>query len=101
MLATAVHLYPLDFDRIPELNGKFVYDIKEDSGGNIWLATYANGAYCYNVNELNSKKSVITTVGRFLFSEKLLGLKAIKPIPQVFHIIRFLVFLKIPITGFG
>lgn len=40
-----------DFDRIPELNGKFVYDIKEDSGGNIWLATYANGAYCYNVSE--------------------------------------------------
>ena len=39
------------FDRIPELNGKFVYDIKEDSGGNLWLATYANGAYCYNVNE--------------------------------------------------
>mgnify|MGYP002246070894 CR=1 FL=1 len=29
------------FDRIPELNGKFVYDIKEDSGGNLWLATYA------------------------------------------------------------
>lgn len=40
-----------DFDRIPELNGKFVYDIKEDSGGNLWLATYANGAWCYNVNE--------------------------------------------------
>lgn len=40
-----------DFDRIPELNGRFVYDIKEDSGGNLWLATYANGAYCYNVSE--------------------------------------------------
>ena len=40
-----------DFDRIPELNGRFVYDIKEDSGGNLWLATYANGAYCYNVTE--------------------------------------------------
>ena len=40
-----------DFDRIPVLNGKFVYDIKEDSGSNLWLATYANGAYCYNVNE--------------------------------------------------
>lgn len=40
-----------DFDRIPELNGKFVYDIKEDSGSNLWLATYANGAFCYNVNE--------------------------------------------------
>lgn len=40
-----------DFDRIPELNGHFIYDIKEDSGGNIWLATYANGAWCYNVSE--------------------------------------------------
>ena len=40
-----------DFDRIPELNGRFVYDIKEDSGGNLWLATYANGAYFYNVSE--------------------------------------------------
>lgn len=40
-----------DFDRIPELNGKFVYDIKEDSRGNLWLATYANGAYCYNVSK--------------------------------------------------
>lgn len=40
-----------DFDRVVELAGKFVYDIKEDSGGNLWLATYANGAYCYNVNE--------------------------------------------------
>lgn len=40
-----------DFDRIPELNGRFIYDIKEDSGGNLWLATYANGAYCYNVSE--------------------------------------------------
>lgn len=28
-----------------------MYDIKEDSGGNLWLATYANGAYCYNVSE--------------------------------------------------
>jgi ligand-binding sensor domain-containing protein len=32
------------------LNGKFVYDIKEDSYGNLWLATYANGAYCYDVS---------------------------------------------------
>lgn len=40
-----------DFDRIPELNGKFIYDIKEDSGGNLWLATYANGVYCYNLNK--------------------------------------------------
>lgn len=47
-----------DFDRIQELNGKFVYDIKEDSSGNLWLATYANGAYCYSVNEKKWKNYV-------------------------------------------
>ena len=47
-----------DFDRIPELNGKFIYDIKEDSAGNIWLATYANGVYCYNVNDRKWKNYV-------------------------------------------
>lgn len=40
-----------DFDRIPEMNGKFIYDIKEDSEGNLWLATYANGAFCYRISE--------------------------------------------------
>ena len=47
-----------DFDRIQELNGKFVYDIMEDSSGNLWLATYAHGAYCYNVNEKRWKNYV-------------------------------------------
>lgn len=40
-----------DFTRIPELNGKFIYDIKEDVHGNLWLATYANGAYRYDINK--------------------------------------------------
>jgi len=40
-----------DFTRIEALSGKFVYDIKEDSRGNIWLATYANGAYCLDVKK--------------------------------------------------
>ena len=39
-----------NFDRIPELNGKFVYDIKEDS--------YANGAYCYDVSARRWKNYV-------------------------------------------
>lgn len=39
-----------DFEIIPELNGKFIYDIKEDSNGNLWLATYVNGAYRYDIN---------------------------------------------------
>lgn len=40
-----------DFTRIPELEGKFIYDIKEDSHGNIWLATYANGIYKYEISQ--------------------------------------------------
>ncbi len=47
-----------DFDRIPELSGKFVHDIKEDSAGNIWLATYANGAYRYSASERKWKNYV-------------------------------------------
>lgn len=47
-----------NFDRIPELNGKFVYVIKEDSYGNLWLATYANGAYCYDVSARRWKNYV-------------------------------------------
>lgn len=39
-----------DFEQIDELNGCFVYDIKEDSYGNLWLATYADGAFCYDIN---------------------------------------------------
>lgn len=37
------------FIRIPELEGIFIHDIKEDSQGNIWLATYANGAWKFDV----------------------------------------------------
>lgn len=39
-----------NFTRISELNGIFIYDIKEDSDGNLWLATYANGVFCYDVS---------------------------------------------------
>lgn len=39
------------FMRVEELNGCFIYDIKEDYGGNLWLATYANGAWRYDVNK--------------------------------------------------
>lgn len=38
------------FECIKELTGKFIYDIREDSNGNLWLATYVNGAYCYDVS---------------------------------------------------
>lgn len=38
-----------DFVRVPELNGIFIYDIGEDSSGNIWLATYVNGVYRLNI----------------------------------------------------
>ncbi len=38
-----------NFETIPELFGIFVYDIKEDTGGNLWLATYVNGVFRYDV----------------------------------------------------
>lgn len=46
------------FDRIPELAGKFVYDIMEDSKGNLWLATYAHGVFCFDVSEKRWKNYV-------------------------------------------
>lgn len=39
-----------EFTEIPELKDIFVYDIKEDSKGNLWLATYVNGAFRYDIN---------------------------------------------------
>lgn len=39
------------FINIPEISGIFVYDIKEDTGGNLWLATYVNGVFRYDVNK--------------------------------------------------
>lgn len=50
-----------NFEYIRELTGKFVYDIKEDSYGNLWIATYANGAYCYDIN---AKSGIITYMTR-------------------------------------
>lgn len=38
------------FEQLPELCGTFVYDIKEDTGGNIWLATYVSGVFRYDVS---------------------------------------------------
>lgn len=39
------------FETIPELFGVFVYDIKEDTGGNLWLATYVSGVFRYDVGK--------------------------------------------------
>ena len=39
-------------------DGTNVIEKKNDEGGNLWLATYANGAYCYNVNEKRWKNYV-------------------------------------------
>ena len=36
------------FEEIPELNNNLVYDIKEDSRGNIWVATFVNGVFWYD-----------------------------------------------------
>lgn len=40
-----------DFTHIPELANIFVYNIREDVNGNLWLATYSNGVFCYNVHK--------------------------------------------------
>lgn len=37
------------FDRIPEFSNVFVYQVKEDKQGNLWLATYTDGLYMQNV----------------------------------------------------
>lgn len=39
-----------DFEPIRELKGRFIYDIKEDSYGNIWAATYAHGVFRFNIS---------------------------------------------------
>lgn len=35
------------FTDIPKLNNKFIYDVKEDYHGDLWVATYANGVFRY------------------------------------------------------
>ena len=37
------------FESIPELTWIFIYNIKEDKQGNLWLATYVDGVYKRNV----------------------------------------------------
>lgn len=37
------------FEPVPELSGVFIYNIKEDKKGNLWLATYVNGVYKLDV----------------------------------------------------
>ena len=46
------------FDIIPELVGIFVYDIKEDTSGNLWLATYVCGVFRYDVSKKEWKNYV-------------------------------------------
>ena len=36
------------FKRVEKLTGIFIYDMLEDDAGNLWIATYANGIYCFN-----------------------------------------------------
>lgn len=38
-----------DFTRIPQLKNMFTYDILEDFNGNLWIATFSNGVFCYDV----------------------------------------------------
>ena len=38
-----------DFLRVKELESIFVYDILEDSYGKLWMATYSDGVFCYDL----------------------------------------------------
>lgn len=38
-----------DFQRMEELENVFVYDILEDSQGKLWMATYSDGVFCYDL----------------------------------------------------
>lgn len=47
-----------DFTRMPELANMFVYKILEDFSGNLWLATYSNGVFRYDVNKKEWKNFI-------------------------------------------
>jgi ligand-binding sensor domain-containing protein/signal transduction histidine kinase/DNA-binding response OmpR family regulator len=51
-----------DFTRIPALTGVFVYDMLEDVDGNLWLATYSNGVYRYDIG-LHTWHNYVTIPG--------------------------------------
>lgn len=38
-----------DFTRIRQMENVFVYDIQEDSSGRLWMATYSDGVFCYDI----------------------------------------------------
>ena len=39
------------FEEIAEMKGMHIYDIKEDIHGNLWVATYSNGAWCFKASD--------------------------------------------------
>lgn len=47
-----------DFTRIPALSNVFVYHILEDFNGDLWLATYSNGVFRYDVRRKEWKNFV-------------------------------------------
>lgn len=47
-----------DFTRIPALASIFVYHILEDFNGNLWLATYSNGLFRYDIRRKEWKNFV-------------------------------------------
>lgn len=51
-----------DFTRIHKMDGIFVFNILEDSKGNIWFATYNSGIFKYNPRN-NSWKNYVSTPG--------------------------------------
>lgn len=42
-----------DFTHIPQLGNHFIYNILEDTDGNLWFATYTKGVFCYDIRNRN------------------------------------------------
>lgn len=40
-----------DFTHISQLKNNFIYNILEDSDGNLWFATYTKGVFCYDIRK--------------------------------------------------
>ncbi len=62
------------FEQIPELDGNLIFDIKEDSRGYLWIATYANGLYCYDPDSGRCDRYMHTTAEDSLPIDKVLSI---------------------------
>lgn len=62
------------FERIKELDGNLIYDIKEDSYNNMWVATYHNGVFRYDAKDKKWEHFVYTGADNGLPINKILSI---------------------------